>query len=106
MGGIEKILEDLTMLNRLCHGTVLDDAIALLKEDKEEIERLKENIHSFADMFHVLSEKTEKLMAEQLQIVRCKNCKHYHKGFNCDLLQKPILKGDDWFCADGERKDI
>lgn len=37
-------------------------------------------------------------------IVRCKDCKHYHKGFNCDLLQKPILKDDNWFCADGERR--
>lgn len=40
------------------------------------------------------------------EIVRCRDCKHYHKGFNCDLLQKPILKGDDWFCADGERKEV
>ena len=38
-------------------------------------------------------------------IVRCRDCKHYHKGFNCDLLQKPIMKGDDWFCADGERAE-
>ena len=36
-------------------------------------------------------------------VVRCKDCKHYHTGFNCDLLQKPIMTGDDWFCADGER---
>ena len=28
----EKTLEDLQLLNALCHGTVLDDAIALLTE--------------------------------------------------------------------------
>lgn len=39
------------------------------------------------------------------ELVRCKDCKHYHKGFNCDLLQKPIMKGDDWFCADGRKRD-
>lgn len=38
------------------------------------------------------------------QPVRCRDCKHYHPGFTCDLMQKPIMKGDDWFCADGERK--
>ena len=37
------------------------------------------------------------------ELVRCKNCKHYHSGFNCDLMQKPIMTDDNWFCADGER---
>lgn len=46
------------------------------------------------------------LLKEQWQIVRCKDCKHYHPGFTCDLMQKPIMKGDDYFCADGERKVI
>ena len=36
-------------------------------------------------------------------IVRCKDCKHYHSGFNCDLLQKPFERSaEDYFCADGE----
>ena len=39
------------------------------------------------------------------EIVRCKDCKHYHPGFTCDLKQKPIMKSNDYFCADGERKD-
>ena len=39
------------------------------------------------------------------QLVRCKDCKHYHKGFNCDLLQKPFNKDVDWFCADGDRRE-
>ena len=38
------------------------------------------------------------------QPVRCRDCKHYHPGFTCDLMQKPIMSGDDWFCKDGERK--
>lgn len=41
------------------------------------------------------------------EIVRCKDCKHYHQGFGCDLMQRPSVGKDlDWFCADGERKDI
>ena len=43
-------------------------------------------------------------LTEQPQIVRCKDCKHYHPGFTCDLMQKPIMKDADWFCADGEVK--
>ena len=31
-------------------------------------------------------------------VVRCKNCKHH---LECDYW---IENGDDWFCADGERK--
>ena len=47
-----------------------------------------------------------------VQVVRCKDCKHYDKdpyckGFGdctgaCDNLVKVH---DDWFCADGERKE-
>lgn len=48
-------------------------------------------------------EKLKEPFKDVVSVVRCKDCKHYHKGFNCDLLQKPIMKGDDWFCADGER---
>ncbi|MCR5566007.1 MAG: hypothetical protein K6F61_04085 [Clostridiales bacterium] len=41
MADIEKTLEDLKLLNALCHGTVLDDAIALLKEQQQRIEALE-----------------------------------------------------------------
>ena len=42
---------------------------------------------------------------DAVQIVRCKDCIHYHPGFSCDLMQKPIMKDDNWFCADGEAKE-
>ena len=45
-----------------------------------------------------------KIIAKK-ELVRYKDCKHYHKGFNCDLMQKPIMKDDDWFYADGERAE-
>lgn len=51
-------------------------------------------------------EKLKEPFKDVVLVVHCKDCKHYHKGFNCDLLQKPIMKGDDWFCADGVAKDI
>lgn len=36
---------------------------------------------------------------DQPEIVRCKDCKH---RLECDYW---IENGDDWFCADGERKE-
>lgn len=39
----EKTLEDLKLLNALCHGTVLDDAIALLKEQDELLRKLQKD---------------------------------------------------------------
>lgn len=49
---------------------------------------------------------------DMVEVVRCKDCKHYDKdpyckGFGdctgaCDNLVKVH---DDWFCADGERKE-
>ena len=37
-------------------------------------------------------------------IVRCANCKHYHKGFNCDLLIKPFDSDESFHCMKGEMK--
>lgn len=42
MINIEKTLEDLEFLNALCHGTVLDDAIALLKKELETVVHCKD----------------------------------------------------------------
>lgn len=44
--------------------------------------------------------------AEKVQdLVRCKDCKFYEKGHGCDLLDVFMLNMDDWFCADGERRE-
>lgn len=55
------------------------------------------------------------LLKEQEAIIRCKDCKWYQAGI--DINGKPFTRcnGDvrvyghtkpDWFCADGERRDI
>ena len=41
MTDLEKTIDDLKLLNALCHGTVLDDAIALLK-GQQQIVRCKD----------------------------------------------------------------
>lgn len=46
---------------------------------------------------------------DAVEVVRCKDCKHrYIDGENvrynvCDLNHNKV-QGDDWYCADGERK--
>ena len=40
----QRTIDDLELLNRLCHGTVLDDAIALLKNHEEQKQKWLQNI--------------------------------------------------------------
>ena len=52
----------------------------------------------------------EKEYSPELEIVRCKDCKyHFVDGdnvcFNMCLLNHNKVQSDDWFCADGERKE-
>ena len=47
---------------------------------------------------------------DAIEVVRCKDCKHrYVDGENvrhnvCELNHNKV-QGDDWYCADGERKE-
>ena len=37
-------------------------------------------------------------------IVRCKDCKHWHDPLTCLLDSEGLKTTEDWFCADGERR--
>ena len=79
MTDLQKTIDDLNLMNALCHGTVLDDAIALLK-DRQEIVRCKDCKHGEP----------------------CNDGEIYCEkdiGTIVTAVHKP-----DWFCADGERK--
>ena len=90
-----------------CEYQLKADAIALLKEQEEEIKRLKNELHGFGDLFGKLSEKTEKTIAEQPKIVRCKNCKYYPNGEGTTTWTpcKEIITPPYWFCADGKPRE-
>lgn len=84
------------------------DVIALMKEQESEIKRLKSELHGLGDLFHTLSKKAEKAIAEQPEIIRCKDCKHWDRdadGFHkkCKIFHT-IGSSGGWFCADGERE--
>lgn len=39
-----------------------------------------------------------------VEVVRCRDCKHYNAGFECLAEGYGIERDPDWFCADGERE--
>lgn len=76
MVDIERTIDDLKFMNELCHGTVLDDAIAIL--------------------------------AEQPQIVRCRDCIWFHKpdegtGKPCKCNYHGCKTKEDRYCWWGEK---
>lgn len=44
-------------------------------------------------------QRFESEWSPEQELVRCKDCKHH---LECDYW---IENGDDWYCADGERKE-
>lgn len=43
--------------------------------------------------------------ADVVEVVRCRDCKHYNAGFECLIEGYGIERPADYFCADGKRKD-
>lgn len=91
------------------------DAIARTNEIGERIMRyisLQDLIDHGKELRFQSAEQMAKVY-EQLpstEIIRCKDCKHnYLDGiqvrFNRCELNHSKVHGDDWFCADGERKE-
>lgn len=86
-------------------GNIIDELTTKVAETEDEF--------VFQTVSKWLNNKTQMVISKQELIdalttykkfVRCKDCKHYHNGFNCDLLQKPIMTDANWYCADGERR--
>ena len=85
------------------------DVLELIKEQEAEIERLKGELHKFGDLFHALSEKTEKAMEEQPNIVQCKDCVNRGNAQTCPVAyiekenEYKLIGLDDWFCGNGKK---
>ena len=120
MTDIHKTIDDLTLLNKLCHGTVLDDAIELLKE-RDTVEHalnvLRENgWEEETSEDHGLYQHRLKMPC----IVQCKDCRYATRHCSDSVFGKPLYDcghprqigregvachSEDWYCADGVRKD-
>lgn len=45
------------------------------------------------------------LLKEQPEVVRCKDCKYYDHFNGCMSWHDVNSNNDNWYCADGERKE-
>ena len=104
---LERLERLAIVLDELMPGCaeLVRDALSLLKEQRDEIERLKGELHGFGDLFHTLSEKTEIAIADQPKVVRCKDCVHIGNMYKCPVFYSKEKQPDDWFCADGQLKE-
>ena len=69
--------------------------------DKERYDRLLENSLIISDAL------SKYQSADMVEVVRCKDCKH-REQYDCNHITLGGTKcgvTDDWFCADGERKE-
>lgn len=44
------------------------------------------------------------------ELIQCKDCKHCYQTdgnviYNCCELNRNVVQPNDWYCADGERKE-
>lgn len=44
------------------------------------------------------------LLKAQEAVARCKDCKYWHDSIRCQMYSEGMETGEDWFCADGERR--
>lgn len=85
---------------RNCIEFLTEDALALLKEQQDNIYALETLLMKYGYEFNGYKK-------DYAEIVRCKDCKHSHEFYG-SLHCRHIggMRTEDWFCADGEiRKD-
>ena len=69
------------------------------------IQSLIDHIKTAIDVDPWAKEMAEELLKEQPQIVRCCDCKK-HDTDDCHITYLTTQKTpNDWFCADGERRN-
>lgn len=103
----ESCPKDCPYYQEVCYGydQLMRDALSLLKEQEEQIDRLIEESASNAEM----AEGMKELLKEQKTVVRCKDC--INSGTSrcpCHYSGDPYIDwdpDDDWYCADGEAKE-
>ena len=93
--GLESLKQDYLLCKCDTNSNVIDEAIAMLKEQETS------NIYKCPNCGTWVSAEN---------VVRCKDCRHWdYRTEGCMHLTgriAPMVKtGADWYCHDGERKD-
>ena len=117
MADIEKVIKEFEHLSNAAKGNYQDyvdltvdggyEIFALLKEQQKRIETL-EKINAID-----LNPRWPYVFNNYRKVVLCKDCRWWHeskleqfKGHGeCGQANGIPLKPNDWFCADGEKKD-
>lgn len=75
--------------------------------DKKSAWITAQRIYSDPVLLHVIKNTLDAVPAvDAVEVVRCKDCKHYWKNVNTPGFDgKCTTVGDDDFCSSGERKD-
>ena len=91
----------------LCREDLMADALVMLKEQQQQIWEHQDHVEYLTDKLKEQEEKYKKL-AEWAEghIVFCKDCKHHRKDTCSAAAGMAFPPPDDWFCADGERREI
>ena len=91
--GLAALKEDYLLCKCGVNVNVIDRAIELLKEKDRIISALQSDLN-----------ETLEVVAEQSNVVRCKDC-IYKPHCAYQIHAQTIGKENDWFCADGVRRD-
>jgi hypothetical protein len=78
----------------------------MTKKYKIPVQSLIDHIKTATDVDPWAKEMAEELLKEQEAVVRCKDCKFRNDWNHCRIAFGSPQTPDDWFCADGERKDL
>ena len=94
-GKLDKVIKGLE-----CCTNISPDGCLMLCPYKDEKD---ETYSGFCEQ--VLKQDALALLKEQPEIVRCKDCKYYDHCNGCMSWHDVNSNNDNWYCADGERRD-
>jgi hypothetical protein len=99
------------VISRQAAIDAIEFGITYARAFNKETGEVKELFQESNDELRKAVERIKQLPPIQPDIVRCKDCKHrYVDGDNvrynaCELNHNNV-QSDDWFCADGERREV
>ena len=99
--------------NYSCTSNLAKDALALLKEQEQDIQNLIADFDDLREEHEKLLDKKIPLITSGKNVIQCKDCKYGKQLFpdyiscqisdenesGCHASHKP-----EWFCADGDRR--
>ena len=89
-------------------NSLIKDAIELLKEQYNDLEKAVECLSGLQAQITFLQGVCGYHGTVVRELVRCKDCKYYkpeNQAASCCKVLRDENANENWFCADGERKE-